>query len=150
VDDAALVSMMDGPGQGLDEPGGRTRRQGRPFQALGQAAALDILQRAVGAAERAAERAGPRADLEDLHDVRMLQPGDRLRLAMEARQLLGIGKGTAQDHLQSHEAIELDVAGLEDDPHAAPSQLPQHLVPLHVRQRRALCGGALLGRGLVR
>ena len=36
------------------------------------------------------------ADLVDLHDVRMLEPGDRLRLAAEAVELSGCGVGAAR------------------------------------------------------
>ena len=51
-----------------------------PAELLGQAAAVDELQRE----ER---QALVLADLVDLHDVRVLQPGDRLGLGAEAGQL---------------------------------------------------------------
>ena len=59
----------------------------------------------------------------------MLQAGDRFRLAAQPRQVARPGIGAGQDHLERHQAIELQVPCLVDDAHAAPAQLGQHLVP---------------------
>ena len=45
------------------------------------------------------------ADLVDLHDVRVLQPGDRLGLGAEARELRRPGVGAGEDHLEGDEAV---------------------------------------------
>src|SRR5262249_10547691 len=68
VDDAALVRVVDGPGQRLHQPGrraGRLRPGGGP---LGQGAAVHVLEGQVGVAVVL-------ADLVDLHDVGVLQAG---------------------------------------------------------------------------
>jgi hypothetical protein len=77
VDDALLVRRLHRPGQRLDQPGRRPRRQRRAAQLAVEAAALDQLQREVG-------QPLVLADLVDLHDVRVLQAGHRLGLAAEA------------------------------------------------------------------
>ena len=67
------------------------------------------------------------ADLVDLHDVGVLQPGDGLGLGAEAGQLLPSPACAAgQDHLEGDEAVEPDLPGLVDDAHAAAAQLAQH------------------------
>ncbi len=68
------------------------------------------------------------ADVVDLHDVGVLQPGDGLRLGQEAGGRLGRGMGTAQDHLQGAGAVQADLPGAVDDAHAAAAQLAQDLV----------------------
>src|SRR5262249_21123181 len=59
----------------------------------------------------------------DLHDVGVLQPGDRLRLAAEPLAVLGGGEGPGQDDLQGDGAVEPGLPGLVDDAHAAAAQL---------------------------
>ena len=66
--------------------------------------------------------------MEDLDDVGVLEPGDRLGLGEEAGGGLGRGVGAGQDHLQGAGAVEPDLAGLVDDAHAAAAQLAQDLV----------------------
>ena len=78
VDHAAPVGVVHGPRQG-PAPGRRRWRGSGCRPASGQAAALDELQRKV-------RPAVVLADLVDLHDVRVLQPGHRLRLGAEAGQ----------------------------------------------------------------
>jgi hypothetical protein len=75
-----------------------------------------------------------RARLVDRDDVRVAQPGHRLRLGTEARQALRAGVLGGEDHLQGDHAAQLDLAGLVDDAHAPPPQLPQDLVPRQGRQ----------------
>src|SRR2546430_2246818 len=69
----------------------------------------------------------PPPDLEDRHDVGVLQPRDRLRLGAEAGRLIVVGV-RGQDHLQRDQAAGTDLAGLVDDAHAAAAQLRQDLV----------------------
>jgi hypothetical protein len=68
------------------------------------------------------------ADLVNLHDAGVVQPSHRLRLDLEARQLLGAGVAAGQDHLQCDDPIQLRLPGLVDDTHAATAQLAQDLV----------------------
>ena len=82
MDDPGLVGGVDGPGQRHHQLGGLPARLRRAGQAVVEAAALEQLQRD----ERQAVRL---ADLVDLDDVGMPEPGDRLGLDAEAGQVLG-------------------------------------------------------------
>jgi hypothetical protein len=64
----------------------------------------------------------------DLHDVGVLQASDGLRLDAEAGQVCLAGVCPRQDHLEGHDAVQLDLPGLVDDAHAAAAQLTQNLV----------------------
>ena len=48
-----------------------------------------------------------RPEIEDRKDVRMRQRRDRLRLALEPRQRVGIGRDRLRQHLDRHVAVEL-------------------------------------------
>ena len=63
------------------------------------------------------------ADLVDGDDVRMLQPGDRLRLESETSDLGGTGVVAAKDHLERDFAIGSELDGPIDDTHAAAADL---------------------------
>jgi hypothetical protein len=112
MDDAALVGVVNRPGQGLHQRGRRARLLRTAAQPGSQAAAVHIFQGKVRAARLL-------ADLVDLHDVGVMQLGHGLRLAAEAGQLLRPAVRLGQDHLQSDDPAELRVAGLVDDAHAA-------------------------------
>ena len=58
----------------------------------------------------------------------MFQAGGGRRLGMEPLKIGCIRHSAGQDHLDGDEAIELHVAGLEDDAHAAAAQLVQQFV----------------------
>ena len=77
MDDPGLVGDVDGPGQGAMQLGRRPARLRGACQAVGEAAPLEQLQgderQAVGL-----------ADVVDLDDVGMAEPGDRLGLDAEA------------------------------------------------------------------
>ena len=62
------------------------------------------------------------AELVDRHDVRMVQGGRRLRLALEASDLFRVGRGRQQD-LDGDRAIELRVLREEHLAHAAGADL---------------------------
>jgi hypothetical protein len=85
------------------------------------------------------------ADRVDLHDVRVLQGRDGSCLGLETRPLLRSGVRPGQDHLQRHQAVQAQVAGLVDDAHRAAAQLAQHLVAVNRRQRPGT-GGDGVGR----
>ena len=121
MDDAVLVGVVHGPGEQLDEPGRLAGRPRVPGQVLGQAAAVHELQGEVRVAVRL-------ADLEDLHDVLVLQRRDRLGLAPEPLPLGRPGVRPGQDHLQRDGAVEGELPGLVDDAHPAAADLPDDLV----------------------
>ena len=83
------------------------------------------------------------ADLVDLHDVGVLQAGDRLRLGAEARQVGWPAWPPARIIFSADDAAEPQLPGLVDDAHAAAAQLAQDLVARNDRDRagrhRRLC-----------
>ena len=81
VDDVLIVGRLHGSGQQADDVGGVRGRAAECHRAAGQAAAVAVFQREVGVAVVL-------ADLVDLHDVRMLQPGDGLRFRYETGAFL--------------------------------------------------------------
>jgi hypothetical protein len=90
-------------------------RQRLAVQLMRQAAALHEFQGAIGVAVGF-------ADLEDLHDVGVLQPRHRFGFGAKARQLLGSSVAAGQNHFESHGTFEGQMPGFIDDPHAAPAQ----------------------------
>jgi hypothetical protein len=151
VDDPRLVGRVHGPGQGLDHLRRLPGRQGRAAQPGRQVAAGAELQGEV-------RQPALLADLVDLDDVRVLQPGHRRRFGAEPPDLLVARQGAGPDHLQRHQPVEDDVPRPVDDTHAASAQFPQHLVAGDGRQgtvpscRLSLLRGSRwrLGRGAVR
>src|SRR5262249_60002457 len=104
-----------GSGDGRAEPG---RLPFRPRRAAGprpEAAAGDVLQ----GEERAAVVL---ADLVDLDDVRVLQPGHGFGLGAEPAPGLQVGVGAGEDYLEGNPPVEGTLAGLVDDAHAPPAQ----------------------------
>ena len=81
MDDPGLMGGVNGPGQGRHQLGGRHARLRRARQSVVEVPAFEQLQRD----ERHAVHF---ADVVDLHDVRVPEPGDRLGLDPEAGQLL--------------------------------------------------------------
>ena len=98
--------------------------RGTPAEPARQVAPLDELQGEVG-------RAGLLADLVDLDDVRVLQPGDGLGLAAEPLPTLGRQVRPGQDHLEGDGPVQFAVAGAVDHPHAAAADLLQNVVAVH-------------------
>src|SRR5262249_14353157 len=96
---------------------------GMPPKSLGQAAAGHEVQRKRG-------QAVVFADLVNLDDRRVLEPGRRLRLGAEAGQLVRIRVRAAQNHLERHDAIQPHLPRLVDDAHAS---LAEHLEKLVAR-----------------
>ncbi len=64
-------------------------------------------------------------DREDRHDIGMMQLGCGLGLGLEPTQLVGIQRRGERQYLQRHLAVERDLLGLVDDPHAAPADLAE-------------------------
>jgi hypothetical protein len=62
-------------------------------------------------------------DGEDRDDVGVAQGGDGLGLALEEGPSLGIGDRAADEELDRHVALELEIAGLPDRAHAALAEL---------------------------
>jgi hypothetical protein len=87
------------------------------------------------------------ADFVDGDDVRVRQVGRRLRLQAEALDGSRRRQPAADDRLQRHEAIEGDLARLEDDAHPAAGNLTEQLV-IAEATRLARAGTSCYGRGV--
>jgi hypothetical protein len=68
--------------------------------------------------------AGLLAHGEDRHDVAVVQPRRRPRLALEALDVAGVAQGPGRQHLQRHAPAQRLLLGLVDHAHAAPAYLP--------------------------
>ncbi len=123
----ALVREMHGSRQGFHQRRGfpfRLRRACTPAQ---QIAPIDVFQDK----ERPAVAF---ADLINPHNVRMLQPGHRFGLDLEALPGRRVRVQTAREHLDGNRPIERTLPGLVDNAHAAPAQLFADLVARYLRR----------------
>ena len=122
MNDPLAVRLGDRTRQRLDELRRGRSGPGGAVESLVEAAAGQVLELEVG-------EAADRADVVDLHDARVAEPGDRLGLAPEPRRG-GRGEvGAGQDHLQGTAAVEGELVRQVDHPHPAAAQLAEDLVP---------------------
>ena len=128
MQDAALVGMMDGPGERLDQLGRRPRLLGRAREPPVETAAVHVFERQVIHAVLA-------ADFMDLHDVGVLQAGHGFRLGAEAGHLLGGRVDAVPDDLQGHQAFQVGLLRQVDHSHAPVSQLADHGVLADARRQ---------------
>ena len=80
------------------------------------------------------------ADVEDGHDVGVVQPGRRLRLAAEPRPQLLVGEQVRRQHLDGDAAAQGFVLGLVDHAHPAAADLADEAIlaePLRERAERS-------------
>ena len=134
VDDAALVGRVHAMRELLDQRGRGKRLPGNAGYFLCKAAALKEFQGEV-------RKPVLFADVVNLHNVGVPDPGDRFRLQAEARQLLRPGMLAGKDHLQRDEPIQLEMACLVDNAHAAATQLGHDVVALNDRSFARAGGG---------
>ena len=121
VQDAPLVRVVHRLGHGRDHPHGGPGIGGEVRQPLGEARAGDQLHREV------APLLVP-PDLEDRHDVRVVEPRHGLGLVLEPPEIVLGGQQAGLEHLQGDGSVEADLARLVDDPHAAPAEHAAQLV----------------------
>src|SRR5262249_52123876 len=94
------------------------------------------------------------ADPVHRHDVGMVQPRRRLRLAFKARQPLVVEQGVRRQHLESNVPSQRYLLRLVDNPHAATADLAQDAVIaqslqlLPVAAWRWMIAGGLVTGGL--
>ena len=105
---------------------------------MGQALSLDELH----AEKRAALKF---RDLEDRHDIGMVEVGGQLGLASKPLAFLGGGHLARQDHLERDQPFQVLVSGLVDDAHAAAGDLLEHLVIADAAERRGSCPAGVFG-----
>ena len=74
----------------------------------------------------------------------MLQLGDRFGLGAEAGLQGGIGMLARQQDFQGHDAIERQMPGTVDDPHAAAAQFAENLIAGDLDRRRGVCEAAIV------
>src|SRR5262245_31470387 len=102
MNDATQMCGMNGTSQYLRQSG-RMAGELRSSRSLArQRPSIYIFQRAVG-------KAALRTDFKNLNDVGMFQPGDCLGLGSKTRELRSARVGAAQNHLQGHQAIEVNL-----------------------------------------
>ncbi len=92
------MGLGDRPGHDLDQAGRHGARPGRAVEQLIEPAAGQILQLEVGQAFHL-------ANVIDLHDVGMPQPGDGPRLGAKPREGRGTGVHPRQNHLERTQTI---------------------------------------------
>ncbi len=68
------------------------------------------------------------ADFVHRHDLRMIEPGDRLGLGLKAGQVRRRRQLASQYHLERHDPVQAQLPRLEDDAHAAAAQLREQFV----------------------
>ena len=112
----------------IDRPGDRGHQAGRCLVVV--AIASQVMRQVAAANQLHAEEGMPLmpADLEDRHDVGMVQVSRRLGLGAEPADLGLRGELARQDHLERDHAVEADLASPVDHAHAAAGQLAQELV----------------------
>ena len=108
--------------------------------ALGQRTAGNILHREVG-------HAFPIARLVDRDDVRMFEPGQRLRLDRETLCDSLIQRSVAEQHLQRDGAVQAVVLGLKDPAHPAATENRENGVVADYARSVGFSDGRLLERG---
>ena len=145
MNDSLTVGVMDGAGQGFDPGSSLTRRLGSAAQPRGQQVAFDELQREVRAREAVASFVFAR--LEELHDMGMLQPGDRLGLGAEAGPFVQLRKLPADQHLQGDDALQSLDAGLGRQCPSRPGPLPRRISYCPMRAGGGGVAGARPARG---
>src|ERR1035438_7466354 len=125
VGEPLVVGVLEGIAN-LRHDGQRlARRHAAGAEQLPQAHAIDVFHQQVIDSVRLAE-------LEQRHDVRMQQLGQRLRLAGEAFGKRGVAPDARWQHLQRDDAVELFLGGFIDRAHA---DLADELDDLQLRER---------------
>ena len=126
MDQAVLVYHVHGPGQ-------RFHQFGRP--ANGLRLAIDLVRQAGAVNEFQGEirQIVLFADIIDLHDMRMLQPGNGFGFRVETGSFALARKAPCQDHLQGNQAFQTKMACLVHHAHGAPPHFVQDFVAGHRR-----------------
>jgi hypothetical protein len=117
--DPSAGTGSEPPGRSGPLPRGRSRAQS--LQLLDdqvETLSLDELHRVI-------QDVAVPSDLEDRHDIRVVQAGRGAGLMAEAVRGVGVAERAARQDLQRHAATEGDLLGLEDDPHAPAADLAQ-------------------------
>ena len=120
MEDALLMSDMEGIGDLQGQPRGVLRRQRPP-----QRRPLQELQHEI-----------PRPDVVDLTDVRVVQRRDGARLLLEASDAVGVGITPRRQYLDGDVAAEARVVRAVDLAHSAPAEERHDVVRAEARPGR--------------
>ena len=115
------VGVGESPGHLLHQNRGLPVADGVPPQKRRQIALLDVIHREIHAAVRLAR-------VVHSNDVRMPQPGNRLRLAQEAHFEVGRCARPGEYRLERHDPAEAGLPGGKDAAHAPATELLDDLV----------------------
>ena len=138
MDDAFLVRLLEGLGDLPGDPERLTDGDGTPLQALGEVLAFDELEDEKGLAVGLLEPV-------DRCDVRMVEGGEEVGLALEAGEALGVARDLGRENLDRHLPAELGVGGPVDLSHPPGSEGSQDLVETEACSRRQCHAAALQG-----
>ena len=122
MDDARLVRLGQ-PRTDLNEEARRARKSPRPFapEQRREIVALDELHHEI-------ERAVGLAEVERLHDVRVIELADRLRLEAKATNRFSLFCGLGRQHLHRGGLAEVQMLDAIDDAHAARPEPRLHAI----------------------
>jgi len=116
-----LVGIVDSAGHRCQPAYAGARVGGEPRNALGEAATLDEFHGEEGLSV-------VRADLVNRHDVRVIQAGDRLRLAPETEMVGERSQPVGADHLQGNQPPQAPLPSLVNNTHASLADPFQQIV----------------------
>ena len=108
----ASWASLDGPGERGHQLGRSPAWLGIAGQAVFQGSPLEQLEREEG-------KAIDLADLVDLDDIRVAEPGDGLGLDPNAGEVVGPRPLSTPDHLEGDQAVQAPLPGLVDHAHAS-------------------------------
>ena len=114
--DAGAVRLVESPGDFRAVAKSLFQRQRAFDEALSQRFAFAILH------DEEISITLP-ADIEEGADVRMVERGDRLRLALETLPLIRGRRGSGLKDLERHGAVQAGIARLVDFPHSPGAEL---------------------------
>src|SRR5262245_4593537 len=116
---------------GVGQPGYERSRvaysQRRTRQSFCQTTAFDVLHGEVRPAVVV-------ANVVDVHDVIVPKTRNRLSFTLEPCELLRLGVGAAEEHLQRDQTVESEMPGTKNDSHAATAEHRFDLVARDLRQ----------------
>jgi hypothetical protein len=121
MDDTLSVSLAHGPGERCRQRGGRPRRLRLVVDALVESSSRNVFERQIGLPFEF-------ANLMDSHDIRMMQPCDRLRLGTKSIELSSARASAREHHLERDQTLQAEMKRLVNHAHTASSDLFENFV----------------------
>ncbi len=129
VDDLLRMGMGDGTGQAADKRGGRQGGLRFPRNPLVEVSASDVLLDDIGSSLMG-------SPVENLHDVRMLEPAQGLRLGSESRPASLRRRQLRLQELESNAPSQTDLFRKVNQPHPPPTAFRDEDEPRRRRHGR--------------